>query len=632
MSNSRPLPALDLPTATAARPLRVLMVCMGNICRSPTAHGVLERKVADAGLADRIQVDSAGTHDYHVGRPPDERAQAHALGRGVDLSGQRARQLTRQDFADFDLVLVMDDANEHAARPLCPPDQRHRLRRLDRLLHPPPRQRGARPVLRRRRRLRARARPGRRRLRRRAAATGAAGRTALRHGAPAWAASRANITALAHNLHSPCAAHWTVRQMHRNGDWRRPGRTHTTGNGTMDALNQGANALFVLLGGIMVLAMHAGFAFLELGTVRKKNQVNALVKILVDFSVSTVVYFVVGYGVAYGTHFFIGADQLAAKNGYELVKFFFLLTFAAAIPAIISGGIAERAKFWPQLIATAVIVGFIYPFFEGIAWNQHFGVQGWIKSLTGVEFHDFAGSVVVHAVGGWIALPAVLLLGARYNRYRKDGGVSAHPPSNIPFLALGAWILVVGWFGFNVMSAQTLDKISGLVAVNSLMAMVGGTLAALALGKNDPGFVHNGPLAGLVAVCAGSDLMHPMGALVVGAVAGALFVFMFTLVQNRWKIDDVLGVWPLHGLCGTWGGLAAGIFGTRALGGLGGVHFGAQLIGTLMGVGWALLGGWAVYGVLRKLFGLRLSQEEEFNGADLSIHRIGATPEREVNW
>ena len=400
----------------------------------------------------------------------------------------------------------------------------------------------------------------------------------------------------------------------------------------MEALKQGADALFILLGGIMVLAMHAGFAFLELGTVRKKNQVNALVKILVDFSVSTVAYFVVGYSVAYGTGFFVGAEQLAAKNGYELVRFFFLLTFAAAIPAIISGGIAERAKFWPQLLATAIIVGLVYPLFEGVAWNQHFGIQAWIKALTGDEFHDFAGSVVVHAVGGWLALPAVLLLGARSNRYRKDGSLSAHPPSNIPFLALGAWVLCVGWFGFNVMSAQTLDKISGLVAVNSLMAMVGGTLVALLLGRNDPGFVHNGPLAGLVAVCAGSDLMHPLGALVVGGVAGAIFVVMFTLTQNRWRIDDVLGVWPLHGLCGTWGGLAAGLFGSQALGGLGGVNVSAQLLGTAMGLAWALLSGLLVYGLLRATLGLRLSQEEEFEGADLSIHKIGATPEREVNW
>jgi Amt family ammonium transporter len=400
----------------------------------------------------------------------------------------------------------------------------------------------------------------------------------------------------------------------------------------MDALQQGANTLFILLGAVMVLAMHAGFAFLELGTVRRKNQVNALVKILADFSVSTVVYFAVGYSVAYGTHFFVGAEQLAANNGYGLVKFFFLLTFAAAIPAIISGGIAERAKFWPQLIGTAVLVGFVYPVFEGVAWNQRWGVQAWLLAHTGAEFHDFAGSVVVHAVGGWVALGAVLLLGARSNRYRKDGAISAHPPSSIPFLALGAWVLTVGWFGFNVMSAQTLDKVSGLVAVNSLMAMVGGTLVALVLGKNDPGFVHNGPLAGLVAVCAGSDLMHPLGALVVGGIGGAIFVVMFTLTQNKWKIDDVLGVWPLHGLCGTWGGLAAGIFGLPAFGGLGGVSWGAQCAGTLIGVTWAFFSGLLVYGVLKMTLGLRMSQEEEFDGADLSIHKISATPERETNW
>ncbi len=396
--------------------------------------------------------------------------------------------------------------------------------------------------------------------------------------------------------------------------------------------SQGADTLFILLGAIMVLAMHAGFAFLELGTVRRKNQVNALVKILVDFSMSTIVYFLVGYSVAYGTSFFVGAETLAQKNGYELVKFFFLLTFAAAIPAIISGGIAERAKFWPQLIATAIIVGFVYPFFEGIVWNGAFGIQDWIKATTGENFRDFAGSIVVHAVGGWIALPAVILLGARSNRYRKDGSLSAHPPSSIPFLALGAWILCVGWFGFNVMSAQKLENISGLVAVNSLMAMVGGTLAALALGKNDPGFVHNGPLAGLVAVCAGSDIMHPLGALAVGAIAGAIFVVMFTLTQNKWKIDDVLGVWPLHGLCGTWGGIAAGIFGSKALGGMGGVSLTAQLIGTAMGVAWALVGGFVVYYALKTTMGLRMTQEEEFEGADLSIHKIGATPDREVNW
>jgi ammonium transporter, Amt family len=392
------------------------------------------------------------------------------------------------------------------------------------------------------------------------------------------------------------------------------------------------DVLFVLLGAIMVLAMHSGFAFLELGTVRRKNQINALVKILTDFAVSTIAYFFIGYYLAYGVQFFRSGQQLAAENGYDLVKFFFLLTFAAAIPAIVSGGIAERAKFRPQLLATFLLVALVYPFFEGIAWNKNLGIQAWLETTFGAGFHDFAGSVVVHAVGGWIGLIAVLFLGPRSGRYQKNGAISAHPPSSIPFLALGAWILTVGWFGFNVMSAQTLNAISGLVALNSLMAMVGGTLSALVVGRNDPGFVHNGPLAGLVAVCAGSDLMHPIGSLFVGALAGALFVYLFTLTQNRWKIDDVLGVWPLHGICGGWGGVAAGVFGQTALGCLGGVSLAAQALGTGLGIVIALGGASIIYGALRLTLGLRLSREEEFNGADLTIHNISSTPEKEAGW
>ncbi len=395
----------------------------------------------------------------------------------------------------------------------------------------------------------------------------------------------------------------------------------------LTGLISAGDVLFVLLGAIMVLAMHGGFAFLELGTVRHKNQVNALVKIMVDFSVSTIAYFFIGYSIAYGVNFLQGADALTAKNGYDLVKFFFLLTFAAAIPAIVSGGIAERAKFNPQLAATFLLVGFVYPFFEGIAWNGHFGFQEMLEANFGAKFRDFAGSVVVHAMGGWVALPAVILLGARNGRYSKDGRLHAYPPSNIPFLALGAWMLTVGWFGFNVMSAQSIQGISGLVAVNSLMAMVGGTLTALVVGKNDPGFVHNGPLAGLVAVCAGSDIMHPLGALATGAVAGGLFVWAFNTTQSKLKIDDVLGVWPLHGLCGAWGGIAAGIFGAKALGGVGGVAFMSQLIGTLTGVAIALVAGTVIYGLLKKLVGIRLDAEQEFDGADLSIHKINSTAE-----
>lgn len=391
----------------------------------------------------------------------------------------------------------------------------------------------------------------------------------------------------------------------------------------VDTLVHSSNTLFILIGAVMVLAMHAGFAFLEVGTVRQKNQVNALSKILSDFAISTLAYFFIGYWISYGVSFMQPAAVISADHGYGLVKFFFLLTFAAAIPAIISGGIAERAKFAPQLCATALIVAFIYPFFEGLVWNGNFGLQAWLLATFGASFHDFAGSVVVHAMGGWLALAAVLLLGPRNGRYR-EGRLVAFAPSSIPFLALGSWILIVGWFGFNVMSAQTLNGVSGLVAVNSLMAMVGGTVAALVIGRNDPGFLHNGPLAGLVAVCAGSDLMHPVGALVTGVVAGGLFVWCFMAAQDRWKIDDVLGVWPLHGLCGVWGGIACGLFGQTALGGLGGVSLISQLIGTALGVAVALIGGLLVYGVIKHVCGLRLSQEEEYYGADLSIHKIGA--------
>jgi Amt family ammonium transporter len=404
----------------------------------------------------------------------------------------------------------------------------------------------------------------------------------------------------------------------------------------MEQLQTGSDVFFLLVGAILVFAMHGGFAFLEVGTVRHKNQVNALVKILVDFAISTVTYFFIGYWVAYGVHFFAGASEIAGgaegfgPQGLSLVKFFFLCTFAAAIPAIVSGGIAERARFAPQCIATALIVGLAYPLIEGTVWNRNFGLQdGLFKEMLGADFHDFAGSIVVHAFGGWLALAAVLLLGARLGRYEKGRSIGI-PPSSIPWLAMGSWMLCVGWFGFNVMSAQSLSGISGLVAMNSLLAMGGGILAALVAGRNDPGFVHNGALAGLVAVCAGSDLMHPAGALVTGGVAGLVFVVMFQKATNKWQIDDVLGVWPLHGLCGLWGGIACGIFGLESMGGLGGVTFLSQLVGSLAGAGFGLVAGFAVYGLMKLALGIRLSPEEERLGADLAIHKIGANPEEDV--
>ena len=398
------------------------------------------------------------------------------------------------------------------------------------------------------------------------------------------------------------------------------------------SLANSGDVLFMMLGAVMVFAMHGGFAFLEVGTVRKKNQVNALVKILVDFAISTLVYFTIGYGISYGLFLFQPASELLAENqGYELVHFFFLLTFAAAIPAIISGGIAERSKFWTQAFAAAIFVGVAYPLFEGMVWGQItlLGQEGsWLTELTGgVPFHDYAGSVVVHSMGGWIALTAVIVLGPRLGRWDSQGRSRPIPISNVPFMALGSWMLCVGWFGFNVMSAATLQGISGLVAINSLFAMVGGVIAALLISKNDPGFIHNGALAGLVAICAGSDKVHPLGALVIGALAGIIFVKGFTWEQEKLKLDDVLGVWPLHGIAGSWGGIACGIFGQEALGGLGQVSIVAQLIGTLMAIVVAVSFGFAVYLVLDKTVGIRLDKEDEQRGSDLAIHNIESYPE-----
>ncbi len=400
------------------------------------------------------------------------------------------------------------------------------------------------------------------------------------------------------------------------------------------ALEQSGDVLFMMLGAVMVFAMHGGFAFLEVGTVRKKNQVNALVKIIVDFAISTVIYFTIGYAIAYGVYFYQSAGTLVAdKQGYEMVHFFFLLTFAAAVPAIISGGIAERAKFWTQAVAAAIFVGVVYSFFEGMVWGRiSFLGQGgsWLEKFAGAPFHDFAGSVVVHSMGGWLALVGAWVLGPRIGRWDSQGRSRPIPVSNIPFLALGAWMLCIGWFGFNVMSAATIKGITGLVAMNSLFAMAGGILFALVVSKNDPGFIHNGALAGLVAICAGSDQVHPIGAFFIGGIAGVIFVYGFTWEQEKLKVDDVLGVWPLHGIAGTWGGIACGIFGLKAFGGVGDVTFMAQLIGSLAAVAVALVAGFIVYKTLDSLFGIRLEKDDELQGSDLSVHKVASTPEEDT--
>lgn len=383
-----------------------------------------------------------------------------------------------------------------------------------------------------------------------------------------------------------------------------------------------SDVLFLLLGAVMILSMHAGFAFLEAGTVTKKNEVNAFNKIIFDWSVSTIMYFFIGFPIAYGIAISTHLVEYTQESGYQLVRFFFFVGFAACIPAIISGGVAGRIKFYAQTIAGLVITAVIYPFFESLVWGQNnfMGQAGSLfENVFGTAFHDFAGSVVVHSIGGWIALPAMLILGARKGRFKPHFNTR---PNNIPYLVLGSWILVVGWFGFNVMSAQRLDAISGLVAINSLMAMVGGTIGGLLFSKNDIGFTHNGALAGLIAICAGSDVVHPVSALIIGGIAGISFVLLYELEIRKFKIDDVLGVWPLHGIIGSWGGIAAGIFGHKALGAVADISFLAQLSGTLIAIVYAVAAGFIVFKVIDLTYGLRMTQEQELAGCDLTFHRI----------
>jgi ammonium transporter, Amt family len=409
-------------------------------------------------------------------------------------------------------------------------------------------------------------------------------------------------------------------------------------NESLQNIRYSADALFLMIGAVMIFSMHAGFAFLEAGSVRVKNQVNALVKIFADWSVSTVAYFLIGFPIAYGISFWgsagsilnmINGNAAEGARGFDLLHCFFLTTFAACIPAIISGGIAERARFWPQIAAGGIFTGLVYPFFERFIWGRGAFFQNWIASFSGVQFHDFAGSVVVHSMGGWLALPAIVILGHRLGRWVNGKSVGI-PASNIPYLSLGSWILSIGWFGFNVMSAQRFEGVSGLVAVNSLFAMVGGVLFAIVFSKNDPGFSHNGALAGLIAICAGSDIVHPFGAFFIGGIGALIFVYGYKIETEWLKIDDVLGVWPLHGVTGSWGGIAAGIFGAKALGGVGGVSFLAQLTGTLAAVGYALAAGSLVYFTLKHTVGIRLTGEEEYRGSDISIHHVSAYPEQEV--
>jgi Amt family ammonium transporter len=380
--------------------------------------------------------------------------------------------------------------------------------------------------------------------------------------------------------------------------------------------------LFELIAAGMLLVMYIGFAFREAGSVHTKNQANAFAKAAALLAIVGITYTVLGYYIAHGQSFRVVVSNSPEQVGGSVLRFLHFLTFAAAVPAIVAGALAERARFWPQIMAALVVVGLVYPFYEGIVWSGHLRVQQLLSSSFGAEFHDFSGSILVHAMGGWLALAAVMLLGPREGRFDKLGKPRAMMRSSLPYFVLGSWMLILVWLGLNITSTVSTPGLSGMVTMNSLMAITGGLLGALVVSKNNPWLVQSGGLAGLVAICAGSDVVHPIASVVIGVLAGIIFVVAFNYCRSHWKIDDVVGAWPLHGLCGAWGGLACGIFSSPQVGGQGGVAFMSQVVGTLGGIGVAIVSGFGIYGLLRRGVGIRLTKKEEHEGADSVVHRI----------
>ena len=380
--------------------------------------------------------------------------------------------------------------------------------------------------------------------------------------------------------------------------------------------------LFELIAAGMLLVMYVGFAFREAGSVRAKNQANAFAKAAALLAVVSIAYTVLGYHIAHGHSFLVVVSTSPERVGEPVLQFLLFLTFAAAVPAIVTGALAERARFWPQLMAALVIGGLIYPFYEAIVWSGYLRVQQLLSSSFGAEFHDFSGSILVHVMGGWLALAAVMLLGPREGRFSKSGKPRPMMRSSLPYFVLGSWMLVLVWLGLNIMSTVFTPGLSGMVTLNSLMAITGGLLGALVASKNNPWLVQSGGLAGLVAISAGSDVIHPIASVFVGGLAGVMFVVAFNYCRFHWKIDDVVGAWPLHGLCGAWGGLACGIFGSPQVGGQGGVALMSQVVGTLGGIGIAIVSGFGIYGLLRSGVGIRLTKKEEHEGADSAVHKI----------
>lgn len=407
------------------------------------------------------------------------------------------------------------------------------------------------------------------------------------------------------------------------------------------------DTIWLFLGAALVFFMQAGFAMVESGFTRSKNSANLVMKNVVDFAAGVLLYFAVGFAFMYGTsaggfigtsNFFLSELTITDGDAYSWVDFLFQAMFAATAATIVSGAVAERMKFTSYLIYTVVLTALVYP----ISGHWHWG-GGWLYELG---FIDFAGSSVVHAVGGFAGLAAAWMLGPRIGKYNKDGSANVIPGHSLPLAALGVFILWFGWFGFN--GGSTLAGMSpgiGFVMVTTILASSAGMVSALITnwirtGHPSTEMALNGVLAGLVAITAGAANVTPVGAVIIGLIAGPVLVFGIELIEKVLKVDDPVGAVAVHGINGMWGTIAVGLFaysGTNVLTEMGEVNglfygggvslLGIQVLGTLVISAWAFGTMALTFFILKKTVGIRVSEREELEGLDISEHGTVSYPE-----
>ena len=404
------------------------------------------------------------------------------------------------------------------------------------------------------------------------------------------------------------------------------------------------NVVWTCVAAFLVFFMQAGFAMVEAGFTQAKNAVNILMKNLMDFSIGTIAFFLLGFGLMFGaTNGLFGTTDFAIKNvlgdgeHWNYTFLIFQTVFAGTAATIVSGAMAGRTKFKAYLVYSVFICAFVYPIFGSWAWGSLLNGNGWLEKLG---FCDFAGSSVVHSVGGWLALAGAITLGPRLGKYGPDKKPKAILGHNIPLAALGVFILWFGWFGFNPGSTTVGNGEIGRVAVTTNLAAAAGAVMAMLVSwikgkKPDASMSLNGALAGLVAITAGCYTVTPIGSLIIGSIAGILVVLSVLFIDEILKVDDPVGAVSVHGVCGAFGTIACGLFNAEAVLGTGDVNtglfyggglkqLGVQFTGVVACFAWAFIIGLILFAIIKKTVGLRTSAEEELKGLDIGEHGMEA--------